>query len=75
VSKLTTLIFIFVAPTLAGVFVIGVLAVDMALSNAMPIIVAAMLGVLAAIPASYFIARAIVQETDRRRERLDASKG
>lgn len=74
-SKLTTLIFIFVAPTLAGVFVIGVLAADMALSNAMPIIIAAALGVVAAIPASFLIARAIVQETERRREQVDAANG
>jgi membrane protein DedA with SNARE-associated domain len=74
VSKLTTLIFIFVSPTLAGLFVIGVLAADMALSNAMPIIIAAALGVVAAIPASYFIARAI-QETERRRAQPDTSNG
>jgi hypothetical protein len=75
VSKLSTLIFIFVSPTLAGIFVIAVLAADMALSNAMPIIVAAVLGVVAAIPASYFISRAIVQDAERRRERVDAANG
>lgn len=64
-SKLTTLIFIFVSPTLAGIFVIGVLAVDMSLSNAMPIIIAAAVGVVVAIPVSYFISQAIQRETRR----------
>ena len=69
-SKLTTLIFIFVSPTLAGILVIGVLAADMSLSNAMPIVVAAAIGVLAALPVSYFIARAIDRETQRGREQV-----
>lgn len=69
-SKLTTLIFIFVSPTLAGIFVIGVLAVDMTLSNAMPIIIAAAVGVVVAIPVSYFIAQAIHRESQRSREQV-----
>jgi H+/gluconate symporter-like permease len=68
-SKLTTLIFIFVSPTLAGILVIGVLAADMSLSKAMPIVIAAAIGVLAAIPVSYFIAQAIKRETQRTNER------
>ena len=70
VSKLTTLIFIFVAPTIAGTFVIAVLAADMALFNAMPIILAAAVGVVAALPVSWFIAQAIYRETRRNRDRL-----
>jgi membrane protein DedA with SNARE-associated domain len=70
VSKLTTLIFIFVSPTIAGILVIGVLAADMSLSNAMPIVIAAAVGVLAAIPVSYFIAQAIKRESQRGREQL-----
>ncbi|HSP25258.1 MAG TPA: hypothetical protein VLQ65_08790 [Saliniramus sp.] len=69
-SKLTTLIFIFVSPTLAGILVIGVLAADMSLSNAMPIVVAAAVGVLAALPVSYFIAQAIDRETQPRRTEI-----
>lgn len=73
VSKLTTLIFIFVSPTIAGVFVIGVLAADMTLYNAMPIIIAAAIGVVVAIPISYFIAQAIHREAQRTRERVQDS--
>lgn len=69
-SKLTTLIFIFVSPTIAGILVIGVLAADMSLSNAMPIVIAAAVGVLAAIPVSYFIAQAIARESQRGREQV-----
>ncbi len=63
-TKLTTLVFIFTAPTIAGAFVIAVLAMDMALSNAMPIVAAAALGVLIALPASYFIAKSILRVTE-----------
>jgi hypothetical protein len=73
VSKLTTLIFIFVSPTIAGAFVIGVLAADMTLYSAMPIIIAAAVGVIAAIPISYFISQAIHRETQRTRERIQDS--
>ena len=62
-SKLAVLIFILVAPTLAGALVIGVLTVDMALDSAGPILAAAGLGVVAALPASWFIARAILSAT------------
>lgn len=72
-SKLTTLIFIFVSPTLAGIFVIGVLAVDTSLFNAMPIIIAAAVGVVVAIPISYFIAQAMKREAQRTRERIQDS--
>lgn len=59
-SKLAVLIFILVAPTLAGALVIGVLTVDMALDSAGPILAAAGLGVLLAVPASWYITRAIL---------------
>jgi hypothetical protein len=70
VSKLTTLIFIFVSPTIAGILVIGVLAADMTLSKAMPIVVAAAVGVLAAVPVSYFIAQAVQREAQRSRAQV-----
>jgi hypothetical protein len=60
--KLAVLIFILAAPTFAGTLVIGVLTADMALDSATPIVVAAALGVLAALPASWLIARAILRE-------------
>lgn len=67
--KLAVLIFILVAPTFAGTLVIGVLTADMALDSAMPIVVAVALGVAAAVPASWWIARAILgnQRTGRGR--------
>ncbi|WP_029032794.1 hypothetical protein [Salinarimonas rosea] len=58
--KLAVLIFILTAPTFAGTLVIGVLTADMGLDSAMPIVVAAALGVLAAVPASWLITRAIL---------------
>lgn len=61
--KLAVLMFILVAPTLAGSLVVGVLAANMALYSATPIVVAAALGVLAAAPASWFIARAVLGQT------------
>jgi len=60
--KLAVLMFILVAPTLAGTFVVGVLAANMALYSATPIVVAVLLGVVAAAPASWFIARAILNQ-------------
>ncbi|MGJ3264470.1 MAG: hypothetical protein ACFE0R_14660 [Salinarimonas sp.] len=59
--KLAVLIFILCAPTFAGTLVIGVLTVDMGLDSATPIVVAAALGVLASVPASWWIARAILR--------------
>lgn len=67
-TKLAILVFIFTAPTFAGIFVIGVLTVDMAMASAMPIVLAALAGVLLAAPASWFIARAIM-DSARPRER------
>jgi hypothetical protein len=63
VTKLAILVFIFTAPTFAGIFVIGVLTVDMAMASAMPIVLAALAGVLLAAPASWFIAKAIMNAT------------
>jgi hypothetical protein len=63
--KLAVLMFILVAPTFAGTLVIGVLAANMALYSATPIVLAAALGVVAAAPASWFIARAILRTTGR----------
>ncbi|MCC5978693.1 MAG: hypothetical protein JJU21_11565 [Salinarimonas sp.] len=71
VGKLAILVFIFTAPTLAGIFVIGVLTADMALASAMPIVLAALAGVLLAAPASWFIAKAILNST-RPRENENA---
>lgn len=62
--KLAILMFILVAPTVAGTLVVGVLAANMALYSATPIVVAAVLGVVAAAPASWFIARAILNQTN-----------
>ncbi|HMB11885.1 hypothetical protein [Saliniramus sp.] len=62
-TKLAILVFIFTAPTFAGIFVIGVLTVDMAMASAMPIVLAALAGVLLAAPASWFIAKAIMNAT------------
>lgn len=64
-TKLTIILFIFVAPTLAGALVIGVLTANMALASATPIVLAALIGVLAAVPASWLIARAMLRETRR----------
>jgi len=63
VTKLAILVFIFTAPTFAGIFVIGVLTVDMAMASAMPIVLAALAGVLLAAPASWFIAKGIMNAT------------
>ncbi|WP_349369426.1 hypothetical protein [Salinarimonas sp.] len=60
--KLAVLIFILVAPTFAGTLVIGVLTANMALDSATPIVVASALGVLAAVPASWLIAKAILRD-------------
>ncbi len=63
VGKLAILVFIFTAPTFAGIFVIGVLTANMAVATATPIVLAALAGVLISIPASWFIAKAIVNST------------
>ena len=67
-GKLAILVFIFTAPTFAGIFVIGVLTANMAVATATPIVLAAFAGVLLAAPASWFIARAIL-DSARPRER------
>ena len=65
--KLAALIFIFTAPTIAGTLVIGVLtAYTTALDSATPIVVAVALGVAAAVPASWWIARAILRRQKAR---------
>ncbi|GGK32272.1 CTP synthetase [Salinarimonas ramus] len=65
--KLAILVFILCAPTFAGTLVIGVLTANMALDSAAPILIAAALGVLAAFPASWWIARAILRNQEPRR--------
>lgn len=60
--KLAVLIFMLAAPTFGGTLVVGVLTTNMALDSATPIVVAAALGVLAAVPASWLIAKAILRE-------------
>lgn len=65
VSKLAVLVFIFVAPTLAGAFVVALLAVDQALASGAAIALVAGLGAALAAPASWLIARAIRRETEK----------
>ena len=63
--KLAVLVYVFVAPVVAGTLVLGVLVADMALYAATPLIVAFVVGLVAAAPASWFIARAMLANTRR----------
>ncbi len=56
-SKLAVMIFIIVAPTLAGIAMVAGLVLGF--TAAKGIIVAVVIGTIAAIPASFFIAKAI----------------
>lgn len=58
--KLAVLIFILTAPTFAGGLVIAVLALDSALASAGPLLAAAGVGVVLSLPASWFIAKQIL---------------
>lgn len=56
-TRLTLIVFIFVATTLAGIAVVAALATGM--DTAQPIIIAAAIGFVLGIPASWYIARKI----------------
>lgn len=63
--KLAVLVYVFVAPVFAGTLVLGVLVADMALYAATPLIVAFFVGLVAAAPASWLVARAMLARTRR----------
>lgn len=58
-SKLFGAIYILVAPTVAGIFVIALLAYDQMVSNGLVIAGVAVAGAIIALPVAWFIARKV----------------
>lgn len=64
--KYAAIVFVFVAPVIAGTLVLAILVADMGIYTATPLVVAFCVGLVLALPASWLIARAMVSN-DRRK--------
>ncbi|MFN3686034.1 hypothetical protein [Salinarimonas sp.] len=67
VLKYAAIVFVFVAPVIAGTLVLAILVADMAIYTATPLVAAFFVGLVLAIPASWLIARAMIANGRRKR--------
>ena len=58
--KYAAIVFVIIAPVIAGTLVLAVLVADMAIYTATPLVVAFFVGLVLALPASWLIARAMI---------------